>query len=678
MNILRHALLLIGLLTLSMSNIMFSQSQPYYDSINKYMTLSKESTLDVEKRLQYSLKSVTYAKKLGVDSVRLRAQRNLSLMYWFNEMYDEYIPINKENLNLGLALNDSSSVTVAASNLGSFYLYLQKNDSAYYYCSKSLEYFKPNEISKEKADVLLNTADIQTFGKSYVGAEQDAFKAITILNQLEISEETLHLYWNLYNLLGIISEQLGHYEKALEYYDKSRSYSDQMENGFIYKVFSINNKATIYRELEEYDKSLEFYNDLLELRPKYEDEEPTFYPAIILNIGKTKFKSGNYDVKDVERNFKECYNLSKILKDDDTSIDAALQLSKLYLKHGFSDLAMKFANESLDNAKRESSNEYALEALLILSDIYDNDKGKAFLREHIALTDSLQKVERAVQNKFARIEFETDRVEEENEIITQQLIWSIIISSVLLVTLLVLYIVVKQRERQKELQFQKDQQNANEEIYNLMLSQQDKVDEARANEKIRISKELHDGILGRLFGTRLSLDSFNFSEGKAAIDKRASYISELKIIEEDIRKVSHDLSTDFVSGSGFMTIILELIEKQTTAYQLKYTFDFTDEIQWGLIPNKTKINIYRSIQESLQNIYKHANAKVIKISFELKNNVICLSIIDDGDGFDVDKSKLGIGIKNIKTRVEEVEGDVEFNSKLNEGTEVFITIPYIK
>ena len=104
------------------------------------------------------------------------------------------------------------------------------------------------------------------------------------------------------------------------------------------------------------------------------------------------------------------------------------------------------------------------------------------------------------------------------------------------------------------------QQKANEDIYNLMLGQQDKVDEARAKEKIRVSKELHDGVLGRLFGTRLSLDSINFKDGKEAMMTRANYIGQLKTIEEDIRKISHELNTDFVSGSGFMDIVSELIE----------------------------------------------------------------------------------------------------------------------
>ena len=317
-----------------------------------------------------------------------------------------------------------------------------------------------------------------------------------------------------------------------------------------------------------------------------------------------------------------------------------------------------------------------LDALKVLSELKEGEEGKAYLNEHIKLSDSLLNVERNVRNKFARIEFETDKIEEDNARMTQQRMWLLIVSAVLLVTLFLLYIIITQRAKNKELKFEKDQQKANEEIYNLMLSQQDKVDEARANEKKRISQEMHDGILGRLFGTRLSLDSLNFSEGKEAIQNRATYIKELMTIENDIRKISHDLNTDFVTGSGFMDIVSELIEKQTSAYQLKHEFDYTDDVSWEIVSNKNKINIYRIIQESLQNIYKHANAEAVKISFQLKNSVILLSIIDDGDGFDVNKSKKGIGIKNINARVDDLEGTVDFISQIDEGTTINIEIPY--
>jgi signal transduction histidine kinase len=209
-----------------------------------------------------------------------------------------------------------------------------------------------------------------------------------------------------------------------------------------------------------------------------------------------------------------------------------------------------------------------------------------------------------------------------------------------------------------------------------MLGQQDKLDEARAKEKTRVSKELHDGVLGRLFGTRLSLDSMNFSDGKEAMMTRAKYIGELKTIEEDIRKISHELNTDFVSGSGFMDIVTELIENQSQAYGLKQEFSYTDDISWDVVSNKTKIHIYRIVQETMQNIYKHANAQTIKISILLENGVICLDIIDDGDGFDTSKSKKGIGVKNMTSRVEDINGDITFSSPSDEGTIVNVKIPY--
>ena len=129
----------------------------------------------------------------------------------------------------------------------------------------------------------------------------------------------------------------------------------------------------------------------------------------------------------------------------------------------------------------------------------------------------------------------------------------------------------------------------------LALLGQDKIEEARVIEKKNISQELHDGVLGRLFGTRLSLDSLNMASSEEAINTRSKYIQDLKKIEEDIRKVSHELNTDFIGGSGFLDIIKTLLENQTKAYQLNYEFNHDDAINWEDVSNKTKINIYRII-----------------------------------------------------------------------------------
>ena len=653
-----------------------AQTKQQLDSINKYVSLSKNSEFSLEDRLTYALTSQKLAKVLKVDSVRLRVQRNLSLVYFYNDMFDEYIPLNRENFTLAKKLKDSVAITVAASNLGSYYRYTQQNDSSYLFYSKALEYFPKNEFSQEKATALLCTAEVQRLEKIYTGAEEDAVLAIAILDRLPKTEYRLDTYWSLYDLLARISEDLGNYEKAIEYYDTSIDYANQMEDGFINRVFSINNKADSYRELKNYDRAIELYESLLPLRSKYEDFDPIFYPAIIHNITKTKFETGNYSFDELELDYKKAYKIVKDLEDEIAIMSTSLDLSDFYLKFNYKDSVIKYGEQALKIGEQVSSNETRQRALINLSKVVEAEDSNKLLLDHINLTDSLAVARRTIRNNFARIKFDTDQLEAKNEQISKENIYLLILSMGLLFSGVLVYIVISQRAKNKELRLVQIQQKANEDIYNLMLGQQDKVDEARAKEKIRVSKELHDGVLGRLFGTRLSLDSMNFKDGKEAMMTRANYIGQLKTIEEDIRKISHELNTDFVSGTGFMNIVSELIENQSNAYGLKHDFKFTDDISWDLVSNKAKINIYRIIQESMQNIYKHANAKQIKISISRKKSLICIDVTDDGIGFDTSKSKNGIGLKNMTSRVNDIDGKISFSSEINKGTSVKVKIPY--
>jgi len=355
---------------------------------------------------------------------------------------------------------------------------------------------------------------------------------------------------------------------------------------------------------------------------------------------------------------------------------SSLELCRFYLKHNKHDLSRKYGNQTLQISEEVSNNEYKMDALLELSYLYDGEKGKQYLRQHIKIQDSLEIESRQVRNKLARVKFDTDQIEAKNEQISKENFYLLLLSLGLLISGVLVYVVISQRAKNKELQLVRDQQRANEEIYNLMLGQHDKVEEARSQEKIRVSKELHDGVLGRLFGVRLSLDSLNFTEGKDAIVNRAKYISQLKTIEDDIRKISHEMNTDFVSGSGFMDIVSELIENQANAYGFKYDFNYSDDFSWEFVSNKTKINIYRILQESLQNIYKHAEAQHVKIKISRVDNKINMYIVDDGKGFDVEKAKKGIGLKNMTSRVKEIEGEISFISNSLKGTTVEVKIPY--
>jgi signal transduction histidine kinase len=226
-----------------------------------------------------------------------------------------------------------------------------------------------------------------------------------------------------------------------------------------------------------------------------------------------------------------------------------------------------------------------------------------------------------------------------------------------------------------QLQMTEAQQKANEEIYNLMLSQQKKLDEVIQKEKQRIAQELHDGVLGRLFGARLNLDSLNKKDDPKAVERRNHYISELKTIEQDIREISHELNREkYALINNFVTIITNLFEEQKTISEAKLTATIDSSINWSKIDNTVKINLYRIIQESFQNINKYAKATTILVSLEKDKENLKLLITDDGIGFDTTKKSKGIGIQNIEARVKTCHGKFEITSAKGAGTTIKISL----
>lgn len=646
-----------------------------YDSIIKFRSLGDDNNNPLEIRYKYAIKAVNLSKNLNVDSILLKSNRVLSTVYLYKGDYDSFSKLNYSNLELAKKLKDSLTIGITSHNLGFYHHNNLQNDSAYYYYTNAIKnYNQVGEVSRQ-IGALSNLSSIQLVEKDYFGSEESAIRALKLLENLPETEKNLDDSWILYNRLSNLSLNLGLYDKSLEYHNKAIEISSKMDDGFYNKNLSIHNQAFVFRKKGNYTKALELYTSLLKQEKLFEID-PTFYPLILDNIAFTRFEAGEKDYENMEKMLKRAYKISDSLEDPITKLAVTIDLSKFYKAQNKIENALQYSQESYQLAKETSSNDILLESMALLAQLKPGEEGKKYFEEHIKLSDSLLNHERGIRNKFARVQFETDQIEQENERIARERFWLLMVSIVLIIAIFFLYVIVTQRAKNKELRFEQDQQKANEEIYNLMLSQQDKVDEARAQEKKRISEELHDGILGRLFGTRLSLDSFNFKEGPEGIKSRSQYINDLKNIEQDIRKISHDLNTDFVSGSGFVDIIDTLISTQTQAYQLKYDFYHSDDINWENVSNKTKIHIYRILQETMQNIYKHAEASLIKISFQLKNDVICLSISDDGKGFVINKSKKGIGLKNIHSRVDEVGGIVSYDSVIDKGTTITIDIPY--
>jgi len=96
----------------------------------------------------------------------------------------------------------------------------------------------------------------------------------------------------------------------------------------------------------------------------------------------------------------------------------------------------------------------------------------------------------------------------------------------------------------------------------------------------------------------------------------------------------------------------------------------------SLLNDELKLNIYRLIQEQLNNIVKHAGAKQINVSVQQDNGIIDIVVADDGKGFDVNKKRTGIGISNMMNRVESFNGEVAIESSPGNGCKISFKIPF--
>jgi len=572
-------------------------------------------------------------------------------------------------------IQDSMLIANAHYKIGEQYRYSFLGDSAYYHYYKAEKIYRKIKDNFKTAITLYGISVIQKDEKDFTGSEVNSVEAISLLNLLEETNDVNKYKSYLFNNLGLVFDQLEQFDESIFYHKKALKLKSDLKGNTKSTIDnSKNNLALAYKNSRQYKLAIDYYSQILKNKNLI-NERSDFYALVLDNYAHTLYLSKRED-GELPNLYLKALRICDSLNNNASSYNSIVinqHLAEFYNDKNRKDSALYYAYRA-KNISEQYHNDDLLKSLLLLSEIEEGDMAANHLKDYVKLSDSLQKAERKVRNKFARIKYETNQIEQENIRISRERLWFLILSIAIIITSFLIYLVVTQRNKNKELKFIQEQQETNEEIYNLMLSQHDNIEEARTLEKKRISQELHDGVLGRLFGTRLSLDSLNMGTDADTIKTRSQYIHEIKTIEDDIRKVSHELNTEFVSGSSFIDIIKTLVETQTKAYGFDYELKTNDDINWEEASNKTKIHIYRIIQESLQNIYKHANATLVKISFQVKNDIFCLKISDNGSGFDINKVKRGIGLKNINSRVNEIKGALTIKTEENKGTTITIKV----
>jgi len=194
-------------------------------------------------------------------------------------------------------------------------------------------------------------------------------------------------------------------------------------------------------------------------------------------------------------------------------------------------------------------------------------------------------------------------------------------------------------------------------------------------ERTRIARELHDS-LGQNLLLIKNRTQLELAKAKLPDDLREELQSVSNLASQaiaEVRHIAHDLHPQQLDLLGLTRALQSLIENtaESSTMAIEGKFEPVDDI----LPREAAINVYRIVQESLNNIFKHSHAKKARITLERDVHEVLLKIKDDGCGFKGSDGGKGLGLKNIAERVLMLGGKIKLDSEPDKGTRIEITIP---
>ena len=194
-------------------------------------------------------------------------------------------------------------------------------------------------------------------------------------------------------------------------------------------------------------------------------------------------------------------------------------------------------------------------------------------------------------------------------------------------------------------------------------------------ERNRLARELHDGIVQEMVACGMKSDSLkSYLGNEIALQDQIDTLTEyIKKITLDTRDVSHNLMSADMSNMTFAELLDQL--SQTLNSISKIEFDIRHDLGELSLEEDVKVNLYRVIQELANNIIKHSEASEALVMVYLDKSILIVNVSDNGKGIsESEKSREGIGLSNIRSRINSIGGSLKFVNRKKSGLTVEITV----
>lgn len=685
------------------SYITYGQNITAVDSLFEILQVQKRDTLKVNtlnelawelkksdalKAKQFANQALRLSDSLKFDRGKITSLNRIGTIAIYQKDFSQAEKIYLDVLDSETKLNYKYGIGRAQNQLSE--IYRNKNDlkKALKYGLEALSNFESTNNKKTVALISNNIGLIYQSEGLYDKSMKYFLKSLEIRELLKDEKNIGYNYLNI----GILYLSLKNTKKAIEFFIKSEACLKKLDDQYeLAKVY--NNLGVAYFESNNNKYSLFYYTKALQLKTKMNIEEKD--ANIYNNLGAMYYKSGNKKL--ALRNYLKSIEIQKKNVDSSNLLNYS-NIGHIYYSNEEYEKAIVFYKKALTNSKTSNNKSISLVVLNNLSLSYSKlkqyDLAYKYGSQYIKLKDSIengyknavnlkeeyeqQKKEKELLSKDKKIALINLKISESENKKKSYMIYSLT-GGLILLTLLFFAVIKGNSHKQKTLLAKKDVEIEKRKVEELLQKQELKSINAmiigQEGERKRIARDLHDRL-----GSILSMVKIHFKSVEENIEMLK--ISNLKQYEkanelldiacDEVRKISHDMASGVLNKFGLVAALEDLKEILEQSEKIEVEF-----IAHGLddrLDNDVEIAIYRIVQELLSNVLKYAKATEISIQLLKGKNGINLIVEDNGVGFELNDEINGIGLKNIASRVDALEGLLNIDSAIGKGTTITVDI----
>lgn len=586
-------------------------------------------TVDASKAIGYAEQSITLSRRLNYEAGLAQAHNDVSIVYLDRGAFDTSLAHLNEALRIRRQTGDSLGAAKAWNKIG---------------------------IVHQKAGAFDKALDAQ----------------LSALRLFRAADNTQGISFSLNNI-AILQQNLGRYDEAIRYGLESVRIKEEASDkkGLAQSFVNLGN---VYLLKKDFAAAEDYFSRSVRMAREVDDKE--YLASALNNLARLFITTGRH-----AQGFgaaQESFLLRQSLGDTKGMVSSLNNLGLIHLAAGRIDSAEAALTRGLRMAEGEESCKPELPALYqSLSQLYerrgDTARALAMHKLFAASKDSVFTSE--LGQRFAELEARFETLQKEEEIRRQKYAIerrNYIIGAVASLSLLGTLLGVSYYRRARLRQRARHQT----ELLRQQSAATRAVIEAEEAERQRIAKDLHDGVGQLMSAAKMNLVAFGKAHG---IGDELDWDNIISLVDDscrEVRAVSHNMMPNALLKGSLAAALREFLTK-VDGRALRVNL-YTEGLDVRLDAT-TEIVLYRVIQECVNNVIKHAGASTLDVSVVCDEAGFSVTIEDDGGGFSPAAPDYadGLGLKNIRTRVEYLKGTVEVDSAVGRGTVVMIFVPAV-